>query len=142
LETTTFDRDKRKLLSAVSHGSIFLSQLLLSAGIPLALWVISDDPVVKDNAREVLNFHLNVWVYSINFWHLDLGVDWLAIPGATGHFSNCDARAGYPGKLAEPRECLSISLYLSGTLTHRLRTLHNPQDHCKTLGVPANKGFT
>jgi uncharacterized Tic20 family protein len=67
LETTTFDRDKRKLLSAVSHGSIFLSQLLLSAGIPLALWVISDDPVVKDNAREVLNFHLNVWVYSIIF---------------------------------------------------------------------------
>lgn len=60
----TFDSDKRKLLSALSHGSIFLSQLLFSAGIPLALWIISDDPVVKENSQEALNFHLNVWIYS------------------------------------------------------------------------------
>ena len=32
-----FDSDKRKVLSALSHGSIFLSQLLFSAGIPGAL---------------------------------------------------------------------------------------------------------
>ncbi|MDP8935602.1 MAG: DUF4870 domain-containing protein, partial [Cyanobacteriota bacterium] len=24
----------------------------------------SDDPVVKENATEAINFHLNVWVYS------------------------------------------------------------------------------
>lgn len=61
---TAFDSDKRKLLSALSHGSIFLSQLLLSAGIPAALWIISDDPVVKENSKEALNFHLNIWIYS------------------------------------------------------------------------------
>ena len=61
---TTFDRDKRKILSALSHGSIFLSQLLFAAGIPLALWIISDDPVVKENSKEALNFHLNIWIYS------------------------------------------------------------------------------
>ncbi|MBE9063130.1 DUF4870 domain-containing protein, partial [cf. Phormidesmis sp. LEGE 11477] len=44
----TFDSDKRKLLSIVSHGSIFLSQLVLSAGIPFALLFLSEDPVVKD----------------------------------------------------------------------------------------------
>ncbi|MBX2865822.1 MAG: DUF4870 domain-containing protein [Leptolyngbyaceae cyanobacterium MAG.088] len=76
----TFDSDKRKLLSALSHGSIFLSQLLFSAGLPGALWVISDDPVVKENAKEALNFHLNIWIYSgiVGFlcWFL---VGWLFV---------------------------------------------------------------
>lgn len=69
---STYDSDKRKLLSALSHGSIFLSALVLSAGIPLAIWFISDDPVVKDNAQESLNFHLNVWAYGIVFGLLTL----------------------------------------------------------------------
>lgn len=64
---TTFASDKRKLLSSISHGSIFLSQFLFSAGFPLAFWFISDDEVVKENAREALNFHFNVWIYSIVF---------------------------------------------------------------------------
>ena len=59
-----FDSDKRKLLSALSHGSIFLCQLLFSAGIPAALWIISDDPVVKESSKEALNFHINIWIYS------------------------------------------------------------------------------
>lgn len=59
-----FDSDKRKVLTALSHGSIFLSQLIFSAGVPLALWIISDDPVVKESSQEALNFHLNIWIYS------------------------------------------------------------------------------
>ncbi len=62
---TTFDSDKRKLFSIASHGSIFLSQLVLSAGIPLAFLVLSDDSVVKENAKEALNFHFNMWLYSV-----------------------------------------------------------------------------
>lgn len=69
---STYDSDKRKLLSALSHGSIFLSALVLSAGIPLAIWFVSDDPVVKDSAQEALNFHLNVWAYGIVFGVLTL----------------------------------------------------------------------
>jgi uncharacterized protein len=61
---TTYDNDKRKLLSALSHGSIFLSSLVISVGIPIAIMIVSDDPVVKDNARESINFHFNVWVYG------------------------------------------------------------------------------
>ncbi|MEM1255195.1 MAG: DUF4870 domain-containing protein [Cyanobacteria bacterium P01_H01_bin.21] len=76
----TFDSDKRKVLSALAHGSIFLSQLLFSAGIPAALWIVSDDPVVKENAKEALNFHLNIWIYSgivgILCWLL---VGWLLV---------------------------------------------------------------
>lgn len=67
MENINYDSDKRKILSAVSHGSIFFSQLLLSAGVPIAVMVLSDDPIVKENSREALNFHLNVWVYSIIF---------------------------------------------------------------------------
>lgn len=59
-----YDTDKRKLLSAASHGSIFLSAALISIGIPIAILFVSDDPVVKENAKEAINFHLNVWLYG------------------------------------------------------------------------------
>lgn len=62
---TRHDPDKRKLLSALSHGSIFFSALVLSVGIPIALLFISDDPVVKANAKEAINFHINVWFWGI-----------------------------------------------------------------------------
>lgn len=62
---TTFDSDKRKLLSVASHASIFLSQLVLSAGVPLAVLVLSEDSVTKENAKEALNFHFNMWLYSV-----------------------------------------------------------------------------
>lgn len=61
----TFDSDKRKLFSIVSHGSIFLSQLVFSAGLPFLFLFLSDDPVVKENAKEALNFHFNMWFYSV-----------------------------------------------------------------------------
>lgn len=60
-----YDPDKRKLLSALSHGSIFFSAAFVSIGIPIAVLFVSDDPVVKDNAKEAINFHFNVWLYEI-----------------------------------------------------------------------------
>jgi uncharacterized Tic20 family protein len=62
------DSDKRKLLSVLSHGSIFFSVTLLAIGIPIGVWFTTDDPVVKDNAKEAINFHLNVW-----FWGAIIG---------------------------------------------------------------------
>lgn len=61
----TQDDDKRKLLSVLSHASIFVSGLVISVGIPIALMLVSEDVVVKDNAKEAVNFHINVWVYGI-----------------------------------------------------------------------------
>lgn len=63
----TYDVDKRKLLSAICHGSIFASSLLFAVGIPIAILVVVDDPVVKENAREAINFHFNVWLYGLIF---------------------------------------------------------------------------
>ena len=59
-----YDKDKRKLLSALSHGAIFFSTTIVSVGIPIAVLFVSDDPVVKDNAKEAINFHFNVWLYG------------------------------------------------------------------------------
>lgn len=59
------DLTKRKLLSVLAHGSIFLSGLIVSVGIPIALYFVSEDPVVKDNAQEAINFHFNVWLYGL-----------------------------------------------------------------------------
>jgi uncharacterized protein len=64
---TSYDPDKRKLLSILCHASIFLSSTVISVGIPIAIMVVSDDPVVKENAKESLNFHFNVWLYGIIF---------------------------------------------------------------------------
>jgi uncharacterized Tic20 family protein len=60
-----YDTDRRKLLSALSHGAIFFSTTLVSVGIPIAILFVSDDPVVKENAKEAINFHFNVWFYGI-----------------------------------------------------------------------------
>jgi uncharacterized protein len=78
----TYDVDKRKLLSALCHGSIFFSPLVLTMGIPIAISLVSDDPVVKSNAKEAINFHLNVWLYGVIaaalFWTIILiPVSWL-----------------------------------------------------------------
>lgn len=60
-----YDQDKRKLLSGLSHGSIFFSSLVVSVAIPIAILLVSDDPVVKESAKEAINFHINVWLYGV-----------------------------------------------------------------------------
>ncbi|MGD1703970.1 DUF4870 domain-containing protein [Dapis sp. BLCC M229] len=61
------DTDKRKILSALCHGAIFFSVTILSIGIPIVILFITDDSVVKDNAKESLNFHINIYIYGIIF---------------------------------------------------------------------------
>ena len=60
-----YDTDSRRFLSALCHGAIFLSGLVLSIGVPFFILFVSKDPVVKDNAKEAINFHFNVWLYFL-----------------------------------------------------------------------------
>jgi uncharacterized Tic20 family protein len=62
---TNSDLDKRKLLSAGCHASLFISALLISVGIPIAILYVSEDIVVKENAKEAINFHFNVWLIGL-----------------------------------------------------------------------------
>jgi uncharacterized protein len=59
---TESNSDKQKLLSALAHGSVFISALVISIGIPIAILFVSDDAVTKENAKEAINFHFNVWL--------------------------------------------------------------------------------
>lgn len=81
VQTGMYDSDKRKLLSAICHGSILFSTLFLGIGIPIAVNLISDDPVVKANAKEAINFHFNVW-----FWGAVIGVLSFITLGLLGFF--------------------------------------------------------
>ena len=63
------DPGTRKILSAVSHGSIFFNALILSVGVPIAILLISQDSVIKDNAKEAIHFHINMW-----FWWTVAGI--------------------------------------------------------------------
>ncbi|MGC9505604.1 DUF4870 domain-containing protein [Baaleninema sp.] len=58
------NRDTRKLLSILSHVAIFFSWTIVSFGVPIVLFLFSEDSVVKDNAKESLNFHINVYLYG------------------------------------------------------------------------------
>lgn len=60
---STEDTGTRKLLSALSHGSIFFNALVLSIGVPIAILLISKDSLTKESAKEAINFHINMW-----FW--------------------------------------------------------------------------
>ena len=77
---TGFDKDKRKILSALCHGAIFFSTTVISVGLPVAILMISDDPVVKDNAKESINFHFNVWFYGAILAGLFFLLGWLVLP--------------------------------------------------------------
>ncbi|MBE9043380.1 DUF4870 domain-containing protein [Pleurocapsales cyanobacterium LEGE 10410] len=62
MQTESSGLDKQSLLSALAHGSVFISALVLSIGIPIAILYVSEDTIVKENAKEAINFHLNIWL--------------------------------------------------------------------------------
>ncbi|MEM9924505.1 MAG: DUF4870 domain-containing protein [Cyanobacteria bacterium P01_D01_bin.50] len=59
------DAKVRKLLSGLCHGAIFFSSIVISIAIPLVILFITEDSVVKANARESLNFHINLYIYGV-----------------------------------------------------------------------------
>ena len=61
---------QRKLLSGLCHGAIFFSSTIVSIGIPIVILLVTDDPIVKENAKESLNFHINLYFYGLIFFLL------------------------------------------------------------------------
>ncbi len=61
------DLEKRKTFSVLCHGSQLLSCTGVSVLIPILFLVISEDLVVQANAKESINFFLNVLVYGVIF---------------------------------------------------------------------------
>ncbi|MGF1492994.1 MAG: DUF4870 domain-containing protein [Microcoleaceae cyanobacterium] len=61
------DQDQRKILSVLSHGAIFFGATIVSVGIPIAMLFLAHDSIVKENAKESLNFHINLYIYGLIF---------------------------------------------------------------------------
>jgi hypothetical protein len=55
---------KRKLFMLLCHVSIFLGSLVVPFAIPLAIYLLFEDSVIKESARETLNYYFNIWVYG------------------------------------------------------------------------------
>ncbi|NEP01536.1 MAG: DUF4870 domain-containing protein [Symploca sp. SIO2E9] len=56
------DLDQRKLLSVISHGSILFSSTILSIVIPITIFFKTQDDIVKQNTKETINFHINIYI--------------------------------------------------------------------------------
>ncbi|MBX9691915.1 MAG: DUF4870 domain-containing protein [Cyanobacteria bacterium] len=56
---------KRKLLRVLCHGAALASSSVVVIGLPIAIVVLSEDPLVKDSAKEAINYTLNIFVMLI-----------------------------------------------------------------------------
>jgi uncharacterized protein len=77
---------KSRLLSVLCHGCTFFGVSLISIAIPIVALFIAEDDLVRKNAKESINFHLNIW-----FWagliggvggflaFITLGLGWLLV---------------------------------------------------------------
>jgi hypothetical protein len=59
------DVSQRKILSALSHGSIFFSAFIIPVIVPLIILFTTENSVVKANAKEAINFYINMFIYGI-----------------------------------------------------------------------------
>lgn len=59
------DIDQRKLLSALCHGAVLFSATIVSVGIPIVVLAITEDPIVKANAKEALNFQISIFAGAL-----------------------------------------------------------------------------
>lgn len=59
--------DSRKTLSILCHASILFSSTVISIGIPIAILLVSEDTVVKTNAKEALNFWITACILAVIF---------------------------------------------------------------------------
>lgn len=62
---TPNDRELRRWLSVLVHGSLFFSSAGISLVVPIVLLIGSKDWVVRNNAKEVLNLQISLIFYGI-----------------------------------------------------------------------------
>ena len=65
MKGNTENNDNQKILSVVSHASILLGFTVMAVAIPIVILLSSKDLVVKENAKESLNFFINSYVLAI-----------------------------------------------------------------------------
>ncbi|MBE9191196.1 DUF4870 domain-containing protein [Gloeocapsopsis crepidinum LEGE 06123] len=59
------DTDKRKLLSGLSHGSLSLNIVVFPVLVPIIILLVTDDEIVRGNAKEAINFAINIIICAV-----------------------------------------------------------------------------
>jgi hypothetical protein len=59
------NNDLNKLLSVVCHLAALFTSFLAALLVPIVILAVSEDDVVKANAREALNFQLNMLLWAL-----------------------------------------------------------------------------
>ncbi|MBD2462117.1 DUF4870 domain-containing protein [Oscillatoria sp. FACHB-1407] len=57
--------EQRKLLSVICHGASLLSPTVVAIAIPILILLLSNDPIVQVNAKEAINFSINLIIYGV-----------------------------------------------------------------------------
>lgn len=110
----TFDIGKRSLLSLICHACTLFGVTALPILGPIIILTISDDPVVKANAKESINFHLNIW-----FWAAVIG-------GIYGFLSFITL--GIMGLLLFPIVAFGFLWHFGWSIVAILKTIANPNE--------------
>jgi uncharacterized protein len=58
------DNSKNRLLSVVCHGCTLVGVSMVSIAIPIGALLLADNETVRANAKESINFHLNIWFWA------------------------------------------------------------------------------
>ena len=58
-------KQNRQLLSALCHGAGLASSMVVTLIIPIAVLCISEDSVIKANAKEAINFSINLYIWAL-----------------------------------------------------------------------------
>ncbi|MUL35267.1 DUF4870 domain-containing protein [Gloeocapsopsis dulcis] len=59
------DTDKRKLLSGLSHAALILNVAVLPVLVPLIILLVTNDTIVRGNAKEAINFAINIFICGV-----------------------------------------------------------------------------
>lgn len=55
---------KKRLLRASCHASALVSWSVVTIGLPIAVLLLNDDPLVKDSAKEAINFQITMIILA------------------------------------------------------------------------------
>lgn len=61
---------KQKLLRSVCHAAALASPTVVVLGAPIACLMVSDDSLVRDSAKEALNFTISLYIWGAIFGFL------------------------------------------------------------------------
>ncbi len=59
------DITKRKLLRAACHSAALCSMTIVVVGVPIVILIVSNDPLVRDSAREAINYTISVILLTV-----------------------------------------------------------------------------